>query len=168
MLTLWIRSTRLAQDDAVWNWLSQSPNRRTTHWVFLHSTRGSLGLWVSAWDVHPKDWQHAIDYNKQVSDFYFRKSMDKHDRLVYSDPGDSLLKGGGFVIYHRPVGVFKGWGIDIPYWFLSLLFFAIAVRQGAKYFRNHTKPGHCAKCGYDLRATPDRCPECGTIPAQVV
>ena len=50
-----------------------------------------------------------------------------------------------------------------PLWMLSLI---VAVMAAAMVIsdlrrRQNYRPGHCANCGYDLRATPERCPECG-------
>jgi hypothetical protein len=40
---------------------------------------------------------------------------------------------------------------------------AFALRRAMRRWRR-LRTGRCAKCGYDLRATPDRCPECGAVP----
>jgi hypothetical protein len=55
----------------------------------------------------------------------------------------------------------------VPHWFPALLLFTpVAVwtirrRQQIQRVRRQL----CVACGYDLRATPSRCPECGAIPA---
>jgi len=53
--------------------------------------------------------------------------------------------------------------LTFPHWFLALLFAippALHLR-GAIRSRRLNGAGHCPRCGYDLRATPERCPECG-------
>jgi hypothetical protein len=57
--------------------------------------------------------------------------------------------------------------LDQPLWPLMLLMFVgvaapslIAARREATA-RRRIAHGQCPACGYDLRATPDRCPECG-------
>jgi hypothetical protein len=54
--------------------------------------------------------------------------------------------------------------IRIPYWFILLLCLpapVIAWRRRRKRPRTE-REGLCRVCGYDLRASESRCPECGT------
>lgn len=55
--------------------------------------------------------------------------------------------------------------IGVSHWLVALLLLAMPALwlhrfRGARRARSR---GLCRACGYDLRATPDRCPECGTI-----
>ena len=58
------------------------------------------------------------------------------------------------------------WAISIPFWLPMLITVAIPLWVAAGQWRRRRRAGAglCPMCGYDLRATPDRCPECGTIP----
>ena len=54
--------------------------------------------------------------------------------------------------------------LAIPIWLLVLLSAIVPLRW---LQRSRHLAGHCTACGYDLRATPGRCPECGSTPAPV-
>jgi hypothetical protein len=50
--------------------------------------------------------------------------------------------------------------IMVPHWIIAIGFGIPALMYLARRMRTPL-PGRCRTCGYDLRATPDRCPECG-------
>ena len=58
--------------------------------------------------------------------------------------------------------------VCVPNWCPAVLTFcpvALWVWRSRRS-RHRGRAGHCPSCGYDLRATPERCPECGAVPAK--
>ena len=54
--------------------------------------------------------------------------------------------------------------VRVPTWFLTLALALLPLARARKCYRARRRlPGCCQHCGYDLRATPERCPECGTV-----
>ena len=62
-------------------------------------------------------------------------------------------------------GMITGSYVAIPFWFLFVLFGAMPARAIVRRVRERRFlcADRCKQCGYDLRASPQRCPECGTL-----
>ena len=83
-------------------------------------------------------------------------------RQWFNVPASQVRVGQGVVgfFWQRDASVAL---LGIPLWLL-----AAALAWGFLRLRRlaRVRPaGLCVTCGYDLRATPGRCPECGTAPA---
>jgi hypothetical protein len=108
----------------------------------LGSRDGALGFWRDS------DWSGAtrgIYYRKVESEWPFSGTMTFSAHVRY---GTQLR-------------------VILPHWVLALLFAmlsAFCFRSAVRSRRRH-REGRCPACGYDVRATPDRCPECGAMPA---
>jgi hypothetical protein len=102
----------------------------------------------------------------------FHHSTDKEDGPL--EDGERLpgsrqwFKGGGFWLVTGERWGDYHYAIFFPAWFVCGLFLLPTAFVLRKRIRRTQLPptGLCVLCGYDLRATPDRCPECGIVPAK--
>ncbi len=82
-------------------------------------------------------------------------------------PSAAILGENYSLIGGRLIGSVDGtkrvWAV--PIWPLILLFVVVGWFEWPRR-RLRIRPGRCGICGYDLRASPERCPECGTAVGQ--
>jgi hypothetical protein len=126
-------------------------------------------------------WRGTFLRNKSYPDGLHHEHWDRRNSkqtLEFSE--DNLFGGevafGGFVLTTRrhfpstgtqtfiPQYVADHVAVVLPSWFLIILFGAlpaVALYRWLRTRRWHGE-GQCEVCGYDLRATSERCPECGT------
>jgi hypothetical protein len=134
---------------------------KNTHLGFAgYSYRGSMftGGWVS----REFEGRRGPHYQLVASTLFDSEYLQN---FIYNAGGGYRhFLGFAFFNFSRPGS--KEYMLVTPMWLWILLASLLPAhwlrksRQQAKLNRR----GLCPFCGYDLRATPDRCPECGKTP----
>lgn len=108
------------------------------------------------------------DDDPDTSFLYMRSAPRPYDASI-DRPTRTYFNLAGFRLSYdediipKPILIKRKTTLSVPYWAveaLCLLMMARLVRRALIRFRRK-RSGRCLACGYDLRASRERCPECG-------
>jgi hypothetical protein len=167
---MWFRSYRV-DDHLEWRRVDNVGAEHYSWYLILSSGAGGLGVCRDA-EIGYVDSLTPSEAARPVGRWEFdgwtiRRPPVYPTRGFFSAP----VRPPGFAFHweHSPGTVVRD--VIVPYWAVvvptavpPLLFARRVHRQRLRLQR--LRSGWCRRCGYDLRATPDRCPECGTIPTR--
>ena len=96
-----------------------------------------------------------------------KKAAAEMDGIIASLRSREMARGwrwSGFRSFHTywcPAN--NSFGFILPLWLPTLVFVSVPLYGLLPFHRRRKrkKLGLCVKCGYDLRGSADRCPECG-------
>ena len=137
---------------------------RQTSWLFWSHT-GTIGF---AYRVN-QDKNRASPYFP-IGARYLSSEVDSRFLPHYKDVWGKRILGFGW--HHEDMTFteqdgsgrrLRSYALLLPHWFLILLLGCVVSFWGCinRRWRKRQRSGLCVNCGYDIRATPQRCPECG-------
>ena len=141
-VALWIRSYYRSDGFGYAQRCSEA-ERRSDYWVY--STRGRM-TFITALLGLP---------DKEIGPFWNSGLPDDPYRM--EETGFYLL---GWNLEQYPSYA----TVSAPHWALAMLLGVAPAAAALTHFRRIRRQtrDRCRSCGYDLRATPERCPECGS------
>jgi hypothetical protein len=121
----------------------------------VYAYRGALYLDTGRW-VGARQQSNFADVVSLPLIPEFRCRFDSDDRVI----------GVRYGPKNRAYGLAGYYFVGLSFYWLMPLCLVIPSLWVARRRREHRlgRMGGCLHCGYDLRATPERCPECGAVP----